>query len=350
MNLIRSNFSFLLLLCLLLASCSFSGNEVKEKKVQAINYGADLKSEKISYDNLTLLNPADIINVEDEYLVISDSDPEGFIKVFKIPEMDYLYSWGRQGRGPNEFEFIPLNEINTTGSKIIFYEIGTRTLREYEVNDTSLVHLRNMGLSFKGQTNTLTGITKVYEDLYIAENGASFENDTYEFIALEPEIDEPLFYFGRFPETELTGFEKLYEYLKTTGASQDGSKIAASYLYHNKIKVFDDDGNLLSQYVVNDSDTPQPGEAQSYQYRSLKKATDSSLYFMGMFEYEQAIDENIETFKTTFEQWDWAGNQIHRSKFDSPIHNFTVSEKHGKIYAYSALDMSHIYVFDLPEF
>jgi len=335
---------------LITVSCSLLNNDEKVKTVQAIDYRSDLQSEKFYYNNVSLLNPADIVNVADKYLVISDSDSEGFIKVFKLPEMDFLYSWGMQGQGPNEFEFIPLNEINTEGDNIIFYEFGTRVLREYVVSDTSLVLLEEASLSFDGQTHTLTGITKVKEDLYIAENGASFDNDTYELIALEPDVDQPLFYFGQFPETKLTGFEKLYEYLKTTGVSIDGSKIAATYLYHNKIKIFGNDGNLLSEFVVNDSDSPNSGEGLSYQYRSVKKATDSNLYFMGMFEYEQTINENIETFKTTFEIWDWSGNQIHRAKFDRPIHNFTVSEKHGKIYAYSVLDMQNIYVFDLPDF
>ncbi len=337
----------MVLSCLVLISCSLSE---KDEIVQSIDYATDLKSKIVSYDSVSLLNLADIINVADEYLVLSDSESDGFIKVFKLPEMDYLYSWGMQGRGPNEFEFIPLNEINTEGDSIIFYEFGTRTLREYEVNDTSLVLLEESSLSFDGQTNTLTGITKVQEDLFIAENGASFENDSFEFIALEPNVDQPLFYFGQFPETQLTGFDKLYEYLKTTGASNDGSKIAASYLYKNRIKIFDNKGNLQSEITVKDSETPRSAELQKYQYRSLKKPTNSYLYFMGMFEYEQTINENIETFKTTFEIWDWSGNQIHRAKFDRPIHNFTVSEKHGKIYAYSVLDMQNIYVFDLPDF
>lgn len=336
----------MLLICLGFISCSLIN---KDEIVQAIDYDTDLNSEIYSYNKVSLLSLADIVNVADEYLVISDSDTEGFIKVFKLPELEYLYSWGRQGRGPNEFEFIPLNEINTDGNNIIFYDFGNRTLRKYEVNDTSLISISDVPLSFDGQTHTLTGITKVKEDLYIAENGASFDNDMFEFIALEPGVDQPLFYFGRFPETQLTGFEKLYEYLKTTRSSSDGNKIAASYDYHNRIKIFDNEGNLLNDFIVKDPEAPQPRESQKFQYRSLKKSTDNYLYFMGMFEYEEKIDENLENFRTSFEQWDWSGNQIYRAKFDTPIHNFTVSEKYGKIYAYSVLDMSNIYVFDLPD-
>ena len=98
---------------LITVSCSLLNNDEKVKTVQAIDYRSDLQSEKFYYNNVSLLNPADIVNVADKYLVISDSDSEGFIKVFKLPEMDFLYSWGMQGQGPNEFEFIPLNEINT---------------------------------------------------------------------------------------------------------------------------------------------------------------------------------------------------------------------------------------------
>jgi len=338
------------LLSINIISCSYFENEQNYINVKAIEYQQDITSVEHTFENqFLILNPADIINVSDKYLIISDSNADGFIKVFKLPELDFLYSWGQQGQGPNEFQYIPLNEINTVDNKIIFYEIGTRFLRVYEVNDTTLTPVIEYSLKFEGQTNTLTGITRVKDDLYIAENAAMSDETNDELIALQPNNDKPLFYLGNFPNTQLSGFDKLYEYIKTTNASDDGSKIALFYLYHNKFKIFDSNGNLSNKYSVNDRDiTHAENELMKFQFRSIKHASNDYLYLMGMYEYGEEIRNNIETFKTTFEKWDWDGNQIHRAKFDRPVHNFTVSEKYGKIYAYSHLEMNSIFEFTIP--
>jgi hypothetical protein len=338
-----------LLLCALI-SCSFFEGEVAYTEVRAIDYEPDLESVLHSFENVTeLLNPGDIVNVSDDYLIISDSDPDGFIKVFKLPELEFLYAWGEHGQGPHEFQYIPLNEINTRDKHIILYEIGTRVLREYEVTDSTLVSVQEFSLQYEGQTNTLTGITKVNEDFYIAEHGVTFDDNNFEFLALQQDNDDLLFRFGSYPPTELEGYEKIFAYLKTTGASNDGKKIAAFYVYQNKFKIFDNQGNLLKKFRVQDDGINRTeNELDNFQYRTLKSSTDNFLYLMAMHEYGDEIEENIETFRTSFEKWDWNGNQINRARFDRPIHNFVVSEKHNKIYAYSVLDLHIIYEFNIP--
>jgi len=343
-------FTSLLILCITI-SCSLYEGESNFKEVQAIEYEDNLVSDEHSFENITtFLNPGDIVNVSDEYIIISDADPSGFIKVFSIPDLEFLYAWGEQGRGPHEFQFIPLNEINTNGNHLILYEIGTRVLREYKVNDTTLVPVNETSLQYNGQTNPLTGITKVKEDFYIADEGVNVDSSNHRFIALKPGQDEPHFSFGNYPDTELTGYEKKFEFLNTTNSSEDGERVAAFYFYHNRFEIYDHQGNLLRDIRINDESINFTNREplDFFQYRSIKTASDDFLYLMAMHENQDKIDENIETFRTSFEKWDWDGNPVNRAMFDVPIHNFVVSEKHKKIYAYSVLDLHTIFEFDIP--
>ncbi|TVR12917.1 MAG: hypothetical protein EA391_14700 [Balneolaceae bacterium] len=338
-----------ILILLILTSCSHLYDDKKQITVDALDFEPELTVKEHSFKEVTgFYSPAEIINVNDKYLLLSDGDDEGIIKVFTLPEIEFLYSWGTRGQGPDEFQHIPLNEINTKNENVIFYEIGSRKLMEYFLSDSTLIFINDRELSYRDQTNSLTGITKVKNDFYIAERGPDFGEYPYEFIALTPDESTPKFSFGEFPESELTGFEKLFEFHKTTAASDNGSKIAAFYMYHNQFKYFDNTGNLVGSFLVNDHLINPTGNESKFQFRSVKEAYDSFIYVMGINEFGNLIEEQIETFRPSLEIWDWEGNQVYRAKFSVPIHNFTVSEEHGRIYAYSILNPYSIYEFEIP--
>jgi len=329
-------------------ACSLNNDDYFE--VHAIEYGSDLKSTVHSFINITtLIRPSEFVNVSDNYLLVSDSGTNGFIKVFKIPELKFLYSWGSQGSGPNEFQHTPIHDINTFNGNVILYEIGSRILREYSVNDTTLSLVNETFLKYEDQHHPLSGITRVNDDLYIVENRISLDGKNHEFLALQPNNSSPLFSFANYPETELELNEKYWEYIKSIGISDDASRIAAFYYYHNKFKIFDNTGKLLNKFKVKDgSINNNEGELLNFLYRSIKSSSDSYLYLLAMNDYRDTIEENIETFRASFEKWNWDGEQLNRSRFDVPIHNFVVSEKLGKIYGYSVLDIYSIYEFDIP--
>lgn len=331
-------------------SCSFQSKSDSYTVVQTIDYESDLQSTRHNFENSTLFaTPREIINVNDEYLMISDADTSGFIKVFKLPELEFLYSWGDYGRGPGEYEYLPLSEINTSGGNLILYEMGTRKLREYSVNDSTLLFVNDFSLQLKDQTHPLNYIIKISDELYFVKNMMPTQNSNHEFIALQTDNELPLFTFGIYPESDLEFYDKSFEYATTNDFSNEASKMAAFYYYYNRFKTFDIDGNLVNYFIVNDKHVDQEdGELLDFLYRSLKLAGENYLYVMAMNEFDDVIEENIETFRPSFEKWSWDGDQLNRSKFDIPIHNFVVSEKHGKIYAYSVLDIYGIYEFDLP--
>ena len=82
-----------------------------------------LKGRTISV-NEDLLMPIKVFAIDDK-LVVFDRVNSGFFKVFKMPEMELLYSFGSKGRGPNEFPLIDPNSMKVAGNKICLLDGNT---------------------------------------------------------------------------------------------------------------------------------------------------------------------------------------------------------------------------------
>jgi hypothetical protein len=331
-------------------SCSKSGSEENTIQVNALPYNTELKAAEHSFDaEANIYNPGEITNVDDQYLVVSDAEDDAIFKVFSLPELVFLYAWGSQGQGPDEFEFVPLNEINTVNNELMVYDIGSQSLIFYSVQDTTFVNEGASELSYEGQADILNNIVRLNDRLFAADKGAFYDDTNHEFVVLQPGSDEPEFLFGEYPDSEFTGPEQYFSFRKTGVSSEAIGKFAAFYLYHNQFNIFDHEGNLLIHKQVEDEYTPGAGmQSDSFRYRLAKWASDNYIYVMGIHEDRENISENIESFVPSLEIWNWEGEQVYRAMFDKPIQNFTISEEHRKIYAYSVMNSDIIYEFDLP--
>lgn len=335
---------------LLVSSC---GNPRPEqfKTVQALPITDTLSAKIISIEDETkLLNPLHILNVNDQYLVISEYRENDFLQVFRLPEVDFLYTWGSQGQGPNEFDRPPVY-FNVRDQEIIPYEDVSRNLRFYRVTDTAFVKSgKDVRLSYEGQMDPLNRIRRINDTLFVADYGSSMEDTNHEHIALRPGENKPLFTFGNYPETELEGFHRYGVYLKTNISKPDGLKFAAFYKNHNMFKIYNSAGEELIVIQVDDPFFPEEDKNErSFVYRYTAWASEKYIYLLGLNGPEEKIFEELApTLNTSLEIWDWEGRPVHRSVFDRLIHNFTVSERHGKLYAFSILNPEEIFEYDLP--
>lgn len=331
-------------------------------QVEALPYSSELTSVQYSYEGLTsILNAGEIINVDDRYLVVSDAEEEAIFKVFNLPELNYLYSWGRRGQGPDEYELLPLVDINTTEDKLIVYNLSSRNIYYYSVNDTTFIPDGHQSLSYENESGFLSKVVRLNDSLFVADYGKFYEQTSHEYIALQPNLQTPRFTFGRFPSSGLTGPERYYQFFKTGVSNEARGEFASFYFYYNRFKVFNYEGEeQVYVHIKDDSiaevdnltariDTYTSGSESSFRYRKAQWASDNYLYALGINEYRDVINENLDSFRPSLEIWDWNGNQVYRAMFDTTITHFTVSEKHGNIYAYSLLDNNSIYVYDIPE-
>lgn len=335
-------------------SCNYhkSNNIINDTDtIEALPFYNTLKGNPIPINNekAKLLHPQRILNLNDEYLIISDNKPVDIFLVFRIPEIEFLYGWGQKGQGPDEFPFTRVDEINQRGNEIILFDILTQNLRFYLVEDTSFVKVEEQLLMYEGQLgDPLYQIRRLNDTLYIADYGTSFEDTRYEHIALRPGQEEAQFFFGKYPEVDLETILRYEEFLKVNAAHPDGTKFAVFYAYHNRIKIYNSQGVELKSVIIEDPYIEHEKTiGDFFQYRARPWATENYLFTLGLNVPREKYSDEL--FSPTLEIWDWEGRPVYRTMFDRPIHGFTISEKYGKLYAYSFLSPDEIYEYDLPQ-
>ncbi len=323
--------------------------------VQALSLDTSISTDKVVKleDELSIVNPFRIVNVNDQYLVISEQRSDNFFNIFKLPEAEYLYSWGKQGRGPGADEFYSLPMyLNTHQDQLILFDGLAQRLKYVTITDTAAVKMDEKRLSYEGQMDPLNRIRLIKDDLFFADYGSSFEDTDREHVALRPGVNDTLFAFGKYPESEWTDIERYHKFLKENLAKPDGSRFAAFYFRYNRFKIYNDRGEEIKDVKIHDPylDDSSANTEDSFLYSVPAHASNSFIYLLGLYAPREKIyGDPGPDLKTSLEIWNWEGEPVWRTEFDRLIGNFTVSEKHGFIYAYPIPFDGALYLYELPD-
>lgn len=363
---ITTSIVFLFLLLTLSCQKSAETDELVQNEfedIQAASIADTLSTSSIHQlsDGLVIVNSFEIENVDDAYLVISEQRSEDFINVFELPSVDHLYSFGRVSQGPevDEFSTVPVF-LDSHQDQLIIHDAMSRRLRFIDIDRNDALKSGEKSLTYEAQTDPLNRVRRIDENLYFADYGTSLEKTDSEFVALEPGNSDTLFTFGKYPESEFGKqpedisevIRRYNQFMKHNLSNPDGTRFAAFYFRHNKFKIFNQSGDELAAVSIND-DTLEDNLPDGFIFRTTGWASNDYVFTLGLNGTWAELTDNPEPDedrKTTFEVWDWNGEPIYRAHFDRLITNFTVSEKHGKIYGISAIAQDVIFEYDLPEF
>jgi hypothetical protein len=300
---------------------------------------------------ILLANPFRILNVHDQYLILTERRSENFISVFSLPSVEYLYSFGELSRGPefDQFLSIPMY-FNVYQDELIAYDGISRRLRHLRIDDSTAVKTKEMDLFYAGQMEPLNRVRRMKDELYFVDYGTSFEETGHEHAALTPGMDEIQFTFGNYPETDLEGFSRYGMFIKSNQSKPDGSKFATFYYNYNTLKIYSADGNLEKSVRITDPfiNYAIPSDRHEFSFRQATWSTNEYIYTLGYYTTDEEIETPDGSSRSYFEVWDWDGNPVYRASFDRFIKGFTVSETNQKIYAFSGKRENTIYVYDLP--
>lgn len=302
-------------------------------------------------------NPYQIININDEFLIVAENREDELFMVFSLPNLDFLYSWGRMGQGPGEFQFMPIEFSSVRGRDLIQYDAPTRNLNIVTVSDTGVSQSENYTLQYEGQQGLLNRVRRVHDNLYIADFQIIAGEKEYEFVALKPDVDNALYYFSEHPETELESADRLNRFMKTTAVKPGGAKFVSFYIYMNIIRLFEpESGEELQSFRLVDADLPDDiinlnefiSHDEEMIYRVIQDVSGSFIYTRGINGYVSAY--YTDAYQPSIEIWDWNGRPLYRARFDHPVFYFTVSEEHGKLYAICATpELHYLCIYDLPD-
>lgn len=266
--------------------------------------------------------------------------------------MRHLYSFGTLSDGPEpgEFQSVPMY-YNVSEDELISYDGLSRQLSFFQLKDSTISKTREVMLSYNGQMDPLNRVRRIRDDLYFADYGSSFENTNHEHIALEPGVEDSLFTFGRYPESELEGFERYGQFMKENVVKPDGTRFATFYFRYNALKIFTSEGKRIEAIKVNDPfiEDRLTEATDDFMFRTTAAASDNFIYTLGYYTSRENISSPNRSSTTFFEVWNWDGEPVYRASFDRFIDNFTVSESHHKIYAYNKSVDDTLFEYSLPQ-
>ena len=332
----------IILVTLLFCQCNSKRNTTITIKNTTATNSLKGRSIKVSED---LLMPVKVFAIDDK-LVVFDRVNSDFFKVFKIPEMELLYSFGSKGRGPNEFSHIDPNSMKVVGNKICL--LDGNTLKYLNVgNDKITVEQSKTIVMGQAPTNRLLVLN---DSIYISDIlGDNLEHEFQRVNLNQRKIEKT---FGDYPDEGIrlkNDIEKYQTYMKASASSPKGDKIISFYLNFNRFKILDNQGKLLKEVVI-ESNLPKykPKDPKSSViYRSEPFATKDFVYVLAIEQVQNEVMSNISSFKPKLEIWNWEGELQAKYLLDKPIITFTISEENSKLYGTSIADPNKLYEFNL---
>lgn len=336
----------LLLASLILALYSCQPQEEGKKIISRVPESGTLKSKEVVLSNAALM-PSKIVTFADK-AVIFDQGKENLFKVYNLPDLSFLYAFGDIGEGPDEFRSVNGNSLKAHGESL-FVLSGSQLIKvkldaEKATWDEQFKLLTDSG----GPINGLHLINdSVYvADLWDAKPGAP------EHRLVHLGRNEELVRFGEFPEPtsgENREQENLVRnYMKGTVANPKDGRLAAFYLYHNQIKLYSRDGELLQEIEVKSS-SKSASDEEMWIYRGEPFASSDYIYVLYVGMPKKEVEENFQTFRPQLEVWDWEGNLLDRYMLDQPVTAFTYAEEFQKLYGLSFFKEDVLFEYDLKE-
>lgn len=299
-----------------------------------------------------ILNPKSIVQLNDRFLVVLDDVDNGLFKLYSLPELNYLYSWGRRGRGPGEFAGagIIANNLIADSLQIEIYNYDLQRLDSYSVSEDTIAFIGASSLSYQNQHESLNAIRKLSDDLYIAHPGMREPGDPQEkvqYIALQPDNDTPLFHFGTYPENSLKPIERPNSFRSATTTGPGNNSFIAFYEHHNSFRVYDSGGKLKKEFIVTDSLNQGRDISSDHRYRVFATSSDSLIYSYYVNDDISAIMAQGTEYNPMIEVWDSQGNPVRRFRLDRAVHYFTISDTYEKLYGISFSEPGVLYEYDL---
>lgn len=325
----------------------------EDKKNTVINA---LEIDSLNAETLKLkefiFKPKKLLTIGDK-LVVYDDVEENFFKVFDLDKLEFLFKWGKYGNGPDEFQFIDANCMRGTNDCIEF--LDNSIFKKYGVGPNNNFELKDQfDLKFLG-IQDINRLCKLNENLFIVAHFDEQMEPDKEHVLFSRNLQAPLKKFGQIPPTrrEFSGYvQRDNFFIKFPVANANKEILMIFYRNVNLIKVYDFNGNLKKEIIVNDSNTSTEDDALDSNsgkiYFVEPFATDKYVYVLMINKIEGEIFNNFDTFIPEIQVWNWDGELKSRLLLNKPIITFAVSESLKKIYAIDLDGGESIFTFNLP--
>jgi hypothetical protein len=297
---------------------------------------------------VSILQPTRIFTYEDKLVIFDDVKNEIF-KVFKLPEIDYLYGLGDIGRGPNEFLFIDGNYIRVINKEIELLDNG-KLKRIQIANDSLITKTANSVIVLD---NPLNNLQRINDSIYISDN--IFSDNEYEHLMINLRTNKVIKKFGEYPDKQglmiKTNVEGYQVFKKVNNSSPSGDYFVAFYEYFNRFKIYNNNGSLQKDVFLDDEKEPtvsvsNMGNSPIY-FFSQPCVTVDYIYVLRLSKSEVDLQKDFGSFKPELLIFNWNGDAIAKYKLNKPITSIAISEEGKKLYGVNIMKENEIYTFNL---
>ncbi|MDZ7757216.1 hypothetical protein [Rhodohalobacter sp.] len=170
--------------------------------------------------------------------------------------------------------------------------------------DTNLVSIKEEMIIYNHYRGIMNRLQRINDSLYVKEYPPSLINYSInevnlfsklkgcflgtkiemnipnsEYIAFDPSLNDTMFTFGEYPNSQLSPHERYREFRKIHTSNPDGSKFSAFYLYYNRFKIFNNSGEELHNIKIHDSlKENSDNENNRIIYRNSVQASNDYIY------------------------------------------------------------------------
>jgi len=282
------------------------------------------------------------------HLVIQNNKKDTLFDIFSFPGLQYQFSAGTRGKGPEEFPDLDRRYPTITPNGFAVFFIDYKTYCEIGIDDINktLFRIKEQRFQFDDNDDIINGFMplKQNEFIYFSDYGNAMEykklnTSTTEIVSFCP-----------YPTWAGKEGEAMYAksslYLNATTPKPDGKKFAAFFSNFKRWRLFNDNGILLRDVSV---EVPPftvgwPKEEERYIYYHFPLSTDNYIFIFCL----NAQETNPKNVAPELQIWDWNGNPVAVCHLDQWLTCFAVDEKaktlfgvnnnegsEGKIFKYS---------------
>lgn len=290
----------------------------------------------------------------DNKAVVFSQKTDSVFFVYRLPDFEYLYSFGAKGEGPDDFSYPYLRTQNVSTSPFYLDDLNKRRRHIYRIGDREA---QKTGERKSEQYNIF---------FYI--------NDSVTFQVNSDYAGEYLKNYYRTTTEDGVTIDSLIPltYYKSFKVSHDGGGIGITGRYYNEPQFVYNDGRLVILYgdvrrtdiydilpdghIVLKKSIGDPSTSEQINAMDLEnvengetfygiQGTENRIYVLtGDFRKEE---KGRKLLRSYVEVYDWDGNPVKKFDLARAFNRFLVDEPHGKIFCYdSAQDFDQVFVYD----
>ena len=259
-----------------------------------------------------------------------------YIKLYKFPEMEYIGSACKEGKGPGEVLGPWQMDFNPQTRSLSVLDIVMQRCTNYRIDSIMVDGYRHSGITTLPKGLQALDMVQVSDSLFVTtteegENRLKFANSQGHLVKSAVEYPQE----GRPPKGTQEAQSSAYESYLTINPSKD--KLVLATRYAGRIDVFSDDGttiftilgpfNHAPKYTIDEDGGKDLSEDNRAGYVELC-ATDNYLYalFSG-----RTREERFTTQAKYLFIFSWEGKPIARYELDRPTKTLVVDESSNSL-------------------